>query len=91
MKDIYVDVTLELDEGTVLQQPDPTAYIVETMRDAADRLCADNGAQLRTDRDPEFVVDRGQHRLLGIPVLLVASRWAVTAPDRRRCAGVTTA
>jgi hypothetical protein len=51
------------------------------MRDSADRLCAEIGARLRTDRAPEIVVQEAQHPLLG-DFTLFASRWAVVAPER---------
>ena len=81
MKDTYLDVRLELNEDALLDAPDPTAFVIETSRAEADRLCAENGAHLRTDRAPEVYLERGQHRLTGERCLLIATRWACVAPE----------
>lgn len=82
MKDVFIDVTLEVPAAELARLDDPTAFLYGRMRDRADALCAENGARLRTDRAPEVVVQEGRHPLLGIDMTLVASRWAVVAPDR---------
>lgn len=82
MRDAFVDVFLEIPLADLASQPDPTRYLYERMRTSADALCAEQGAQLRTDRAPEVVIREGRHPLLGTDMTLVASRWAVTAPDR---------
>ena len=80
MKDTYVDVRLELDLDALTAQEDPTRFIVELAREEADRLCAEHGAQLRTDSAPEVYLEKGEHRLTGQMCLLVATRWKVRAP-----------
>jgi hypothetical protein len=54
--------------------------VLERMRDSADRLCAERGARLRTDRAPEIIVQQAMHPLLG-DMTLFASRWAAVAPE----------
>lgn len=81
MRDLFVDVTLEVPVADLALQPDPTRYLYERMRDSADRLCEQSGATLRTDRAPEVHVREGRHPLLGVDMTLVASRWAVVAPE----------
>lgn len=82
MRDVFVDVLLEVPVSELAGQADPTRYLYDRMRDEADRLCAEQGAKLRTDRAPEVVVREGRHPTLGIDMTLVASRWAVVAPER---------
>lgn len=82
MRDMFIDVLLEVPAVDLLHQEDPTRYLYERMRERADELCAENGARLRTDRSPEVHVREGRHPLLGLDMTLVASRWAVVAPDR---------
>ena len=81
MRDAFVDVTLEIPVRDVAGMPDPGVYIGEKMRDAADKLCEQSGARLRTDRAPEFHVRRGAHKITREDVFLCASRWAVTVPE----------
>lgn len=88
MRDIYMDVLLEVPVVDLQHQPDPTTYLLERMRTRADEMCAENGAQLRTDRAPEVVVREGRHPLLGLDMVLVASRWAVVAPERLAAAAL---
>lgn len=82
MRDIFIDVLLEVPTRDLGQQDDPTTYLYERMRHRADEICAEHGAQLRTDRQPEVHVREGRHPLLDIDMTLVASRWAVVAPER---------
>jgi hypothetical protein len=82
MRDLFVDVLLEVPKADLSAQTDPTKYLFDRMRESADKLCAERGAKLRTDRTPEVVIREGQHTLLGIDMTLVASRWAVVAPER---------
>lgn len=82
MQDIYIDVLLEVPIADLQHQADPTAYLYERMRSRADEMCAENGASLRTDRAPEVVVREGRHPLLHLDMVLVASRWAVVAPEK---------
>lgn len=81
MRDAFVDVTLEVPVSELARLDDPTRVLYERMRESADKLCAENGARLRTDRAPEVHVREGRHPLLGLDMTLVASRWAVVAPD----------
>lgn len=81
MRDLFVDVLLEVPVADLAHEADPTRYLYERMRDSADRLCAEQGAELRTDRVPEVHVREGRHPLLGVDMTLVASRWAVVAPE----------
>lgn len=81
MQDIFVDVLIEVPTQDLGQQDDPTRYLYERMRERADEVCAANGARVRTDRHPEVHVREGRHPLLGIDMTLVASRWAVVAPE----------
>lgn len=82
MRDVFVDVLLEIPAADLAGQNDPTHYLYEQMRRKADQTCDENGARLRTDRTPEVVVRQGRHPLLGVDMVLVASRWAVIAPER---------
>lgn len=81
MRDTFVDVRLEVPTSELRGLPDAAQQVVERMRDAADRLCAESGARLRTDRAPELIVQEAQHPLLG-DFTLFASRWDVVAPER---------
>lgn len=81
MKDVFVDVSLELDLQALGRQADPAQYVLEAARHEADTLCARSGARLRTDRAPEVIVQKGQNRITGQLCLLVATRWAVVAPE----------
>lgn len=80
MPDQYIDVRLEVETARLMAERDPTAYLVETLRNKADETCREAGAHLRTDWTPEFLIQHAQHRITGTPVTLIASRWAVTAP-----------
>lgn len=81
MRDAFVDVRLEIDLDSLTTQDRPDEWVIEQARTEADRLCDRNGARLRTDRAPEILVEKGQHRETGQLCLLVATRWAVIAPD----------
>lgn len=83
MRDCFLDVRLELDTQALSEMDEQTRsqFVLETSRGEADRLCERRGARLRTDRAPEVLVQQGEHRLTGQRCVLVASRWAVVAPD----------
>ena len=76
----YIDVMLEVPVRELAAMPDPTREMYERMRTKADAMCAEAGARLRTDSAPEVVVKQGHSALIG-DVTLVASRWAVDAPE----------
>lgn len=80
MRDAFVDVLLEVPVRELAGLPDPTRALWERMREGADAKCAEVGARLRTDRAPEVHIREGRHPLIG-DMTLVASRWAVVAPD----------
>lgn len=80
MRDMFVDVFLEVPVRELAGLYDPTTALYERMRQGADAKCAEVGARLRTDRAPEVTVREGRHPLIG-DVTLVASRWAVVAPE----------
>lgn len=80
MRDLFIDVFLEVPVSELARVYDPTTALYERMREAADAKCAESGARLRTDRAPEVHVREGRHVLIG-DMTLVASRWAVVAPD----------
>ena len=80
MRDAFVDVLLEVPVRELAKLQDPTAALYERMREGADAKCAEAGARLRTDRAPEVRVQEARHPLLG-DMTLVASRWAVVAPE----------
>ena len=80
MRDTFVDVRLEVPVRELAALPDASQQVLERMRDSADRLCAESGARLRTDRAPEIIVQQAMHPLLG-DMTLFASRWAVVAPE----------
>jgi hypothetical protein len=84
VQDTFVDVRLEVPvrELAALGDDGPR-QVVERMRDSADRLCAERGGRLRTDRAPELIVQEAQHPLLG-DFTLFASRWAAVAPESVR-------
>ena len=81
MRDVYVDVLVEVPVSELAAQADPTRYLYDVMLHRADELCASSGARLRTDRAPEVRVQEGRHPLLGVDVTLVASRWVALAPE----------
>ena len=81
MRDLFIDVLLEIPVTELAQMPDPTRGLWELMREKADAACEEQHARLRTDREPEVVVRQGRHPLLGLDMFLCASRWAVVAPD----------
>lgn len=80
MRDTFIDVRLEVPVRELAALRDASQQILERMRDSADRLCAEHGARLRTDRAPEIIVEQAMHPLLG-DMTLFASRWAVVAPE----------
>lgn len=80
MRDVFVDVFLEVPTVELAALADPSRELYERMRVAADRECEVAGARLRTDRAPEVRVQQAHHPLAG-DVTLVASRWAVVAPE----------
>ena len=80
MRDAFVDVLLEVPVKELARLDDPTAVLYHAMREAADAKCAESGARLRTDRAPEVRVQEAHGPLIG-DVTLVASRWAVVAPE----------
>ena len=80
MRDLFVDVLLEVPVRELAGVYDPTRVLYERMREAADAKCAESGARLRTDRAPEVHVREGRHPLIG-DMTLVASRWAAVAPE----------
>jgi hypothetical protein len=80
VRDVFVDVLLEVPVRELAGLPDPSRELYERMRVSADRLCAEQGARLRTDRAPEVHVREGRHPLIG-DMTLVASRWAAVAPE----------
>lgn len=80
MRDVFIDVLLEVPVRELAKLHDPTQALYERMREGADAKCAEVGARLRTDRSPEVRVQEARHPLLG-DMTLVASRWAVVAPD----------
>lgn len=82
MRDAYVDVQLEINLASLEGKDNPDEFVISTARLEADRLCERNGARLRTDRVPEILVQKGQNRETGELCLLVATRWAVVAPDQ---------
>lgn len=82
MRDVFMDVLLEIPTADLAGHDDPTRYLYEQMRRKADETCEENGARLRTDRAPEVIVRQGRHPLLGVDMVLIASRWAVVAPER---------
>lgn len=81
MRDMFVDVLLEVPARDLAALDDPSRFLYERMRTRADELCAESGARLRTDRAPAFRVVEARHPLLGVDMTLVATRWAVVAPD----------
>lgn len=81
MADLFVDVNCEFDTFVLARQRDPGRYAMECSREQADRLCSTSGGRLRTDRAPEVVIRKAVKPETGRDVTLVASRWAVVAPD----------
>lgn len=81
MKDIFIDVTLELPTSDLFDLPDPTRFLIERLRSEADRECEGTGASVRTDRAPEFIVNEAIDPPTGKQMTLVAARFPVVAPD----------
>jgi hypothetical protein len=63
VRDVFVDVLLEVPARELLMLDDPTRAVWERMRQAADAKCAQAGARLRTDRAPEVLVQEARHPL----------------------------
>lgn len=80
MRDVFVDVLLEVPSRELRQIDNPEQAVLERMRSSADRLCDERGARLRTDRAPEVIVKQAMHPLLG-DMTLFATRWAALAPE----------
>lgn len=80
MRDAFIDVLVEVPVGDIQRDSDPTRHLYDLMRHKADQACAERGARLRTDRAPEVHVREGRHPLVG-DMTLVASRWAIVAPE----------
>lgn len=80
MKDAFIDVLVEVPASDLRQVADPTRHLWDLMRHRADEACAEQGARLRTDRAPEVHIRQGRHPL-GVDMTLVASRWAIVAPE----------
>lgn len=80
MRDVFVDVLLEVPSRELRGLHDPAGEVLERLRVKADQFCADSGARLRTDRAPEIIVNEAIHPLLG-DMTLFASRWAAVAPE----------
>lgn len=88
MKDVQIDVHLEIPRGEIADEIYTTedkdalaAEIVERVREHAVVVARNVGGTVRTDRKPEFYIRRGTHVLSGGDWLLVASRWWVTVPN----------
>lgn len=81
MRDAFVDVTLEVPLTDLAHVNDPSAYVFEKMRDAAEKLCDESRARLRTDRAPEVELSQAVETRTGRGMLLCASRWAVEVPE----------
>jgi hypothetical protein len=81
MRDAFVDVTLELPITELSTVTNPSNFVLEKMRDEADRLCDEAKARLRTDRAPEIQVNQAIEARTGRTMLLCASRWAVEVPE----------
>jgi hypothetical protein len=80
-RDAFIDVLLELNPAAVARSRDSARYVLELSRDVADQKCRVANAELRTDRRPEILTSKAVDPLTGLDVILVASRWAVVAPD----------
>jgi hypothetical protein len=80
VRDVFVDVLLEVLSAELRSIPNPEQVVLERMRSSADRLCDEQGAKLRTDRAPEVIVKQAMHPLLG-DMTLFATRWAALAPE----------
>lgn len=76
----YIDVLLEIPAAQLATEADPTRAIFEMLRTKAEAECHQAGATLRTDSAPEVTVKQAHSALIG-DVTLVASRWAIDAPD----------
>jgi hypothetical protein len=81
MRDVFLDVRLELDLNALSLIDDPDRWIIEAAREEADRLCEQSRAKLRTDRAPEIIVTRGENKATGQMCLLIATRWAAVVPE----------
>lgn len=81
MKDIFVDVQMEFDQIALAGVDDPSRYVIEASRAEAELLCEKSRATLRTDRPPEIVISEAQRKDTSARVVLVATRWAVIAPE----------
>lgn len=81
MKDLFVDVQIEYDADALSRQDDPDRFVIDAARVEAEIMCERSKARLRTDRPPEIIVQRAQRKDTKAQVVLVATRWAVVAPE----------
>jgi hypothetical protein len=80
VRDVFVEVLLEVPVAELARLTHPTEDLFEAMRKAADDMCADAGGYLRTDRAPEVRVQEAKS-LAQVDVTLFASRWAAVVPE----------
>jgi len=87
MRSAFLDVGLSLNTGPLLAEPDPSRYVIEALRHAADQKCAEAGATLDTTRAPEIIVQTGIDPDTQADVLLCSARFAVEVPEAVEVAG----
>jgi hypothetical protein len=83
VRDVLLDVTLEVPRDD-LTADGALAGVLEKLRGKADEQCQHVGGRLRTDREPQIVVQEAEHRLTGEAYVLFATRWAAVVPESAR-------
>lgn len=82
MRDAFIDVVIEVPRDDLRSHGDNAPqWVLERMRGKADEVCAENGARLRTDLAPEFIIEDAEQKFTGVEYVLMATRWAVVVPE----------
>lgn len=88
MKPWKIDVESAIPEGELADglfstqmKNELAKEIIDQHRETADKVAADAGGSLRTDRVPEFYIRRGSDIEKGGDFLLTASRWEAWVPN----------
>lgn len=87
MRDVQIDIEMEIHasdwqvERSVHDRNEFSRQAIEKMRNAAAVEAELAGGYLRTDRMPEFDSRQVGHPVLGIDLIVVASRWWCVMPE----------
>lgn len=87
MRDVQIDIEMEIHasdwqvERSVHDRNEFSRQAIEKMREKAREEAERAGGYLRVDRTPEFDSRQVGHPVLGVDLILVASRWWCVMPD----------